>query len=98
MSETTMITKDLEHLADRIERAAVLLQTQRSEHARLQLERDQLAARAGELEDRLQGQDPAALLGQLQELRREQREWQAERRDVALRIETLLKKLERIEG
>ena len=98
MSETVTITKDLEHLADRIEKAALHLQTQRSEHARLQKERDHLAARARELEQKLQGQDPAALLGQLQELRREQREWQAERRDVALRIEALVKKLERIEG
>jgi len=98
MSEPATISKDLERLADRIEKAAGVLRAQRSEHAQLRRERDQLAARAEELERKLQGQDPAALLGQLQDLRREQREWQAERRDVALRIEALVKKLERIEG
>jgi hypothetical protein len=40
----------------------------------------------------------AALLGELNDLRRQQREWQGERREVAIRIEGLLKKLERLEG
>jgi hypothetical protein len=31
-------------------------------------------------------------------LKKEQREWLAERKDVATRIESLLRKLERIEG
>jgi hypothetical protein len=98
MNQTATMTNDLDRLAERIEKAAVLLQAQRTEHARLQAERDQLAARNQELEQKLQGQDPAALLGELQGLRREQRDWQAERREVALRIEALVKKLERIEG
>jgi chromosome segregation ATPase len=98
MRDTTTVTNDLDRLAERIEKAATQLQAQRAEHARLLRERDQLAARSRELEQRLQGQDPAALLGELQGLRREQREWQAERREVALRIEALVKKLERIEG
>ena len=98
MSETVTITNDLDRLAERIEKAAALLQTQRAEHARLQAERDQLAARNQELEHKLQGRDPAMLLGELQGLHREQRDWQSERRDVALRIETLVKKLERLEG
>ncbi len=98
MTDTTTMTKDLDRLAERVEKAAAVLQAQRAEHARLQRERDQLAARAQELEQKLQGQDPAALLAELQGLRREQRDWQAERRDVALRIEALVTKLERIEG
>jgi len=98
MKETLSVTTDLDRLAERIEKAASLLQTQRAEHARLLGERDQLAARNRELEQKLQGQDPGALLGELQTLRREQRDWQAERRDVALRIEALVRKLERIEG
>jgi hypothetical protein len=89
---------DLDRLAERVEKAAVLLQAQRIEHARLQRERDQLAARSQELEQKLQGQDPAALLGELLGLRREQRDWQTERREVALRIETLVAKLERVDG
>ena len=98
MTDTQMMTNDLDRLAVRVEKAAALLQAQRNEHLRLQGERDQLAARSRELEQKLQGQDPAALLGELQGLRREQRDWQAERREVALRIETLVTKLERIEG
>jgi hypothetical protein len=35
---------------------------------------------------------------ELNQLRKEQREWLAERRDVASRIEGLLKKLEVLEG
>jgi len=98
MNETVTITNDLDRLAERIEKAAALLQAQRTEHARLQEERDALAARSQELEHKLQGQDPAALLGELHGLRREQRDWQVERREVALRIEALVTKLERIEG
>ena len=98
MTNTDTMTSDLDRLAERVEKAATLLQTQRTEHARVRQERDQLAARSQELEQKLQGQDPAALLGELQGLRREQRDWQTERRDVALRIEALVTKLERIEG
>lgn len=98
MRDTDTMTNDLDRLAERVEKAAALLQAQRTEHVRLQNEYDQLAARNQELEQKLQGQDPAGLLGELQGLRRERRGWQAERRDVALRIETLVTKLERIEG
>jgi hypothetical protein len=98
MKDTVTMTNDLDRLAERIEKAASLLQAQRTEHARLQSERDQLAARNRELEQTLQGQDPAAILRELQGLRREQRDWQTERREVALRIEALVKKLERLEG
>ena len=98
MTDTHTLTNDLDRLAERVEKAAAVLQAQRIEHARLQSERDQLAARSQELEQKLQGQDPAALLGELQGLRREQRDWQVARREVALRIEALVTKLERIEG
>ena len=70
MTDTSTITNDLDRLAERVEKAASVLQAQRIEHARLQSERDQLAARSRELEQKLQGQDPAALLGELQGLRR----------------------------
>lgn len=98
MSDIVTVTSDLDRLAERIEKAAVLLQEQRAERERLQSENETLAARVRALEERLQGQDPAALVGELQGLRREQHEWQAERREVALRIETLVKKLERLEA
>jgi len=97
MTETLM-TNDLDRLTERVEKAASLLQSQRTEHARLQAERDRLADRVQELETKLQGQDPAVMVGELQVLRREQKDWQTERREVAVRIEALVKKRERIEG
>jgi chromosome segregation ATPase len=98
MTDIPAVTNELDRLTERIEKAAAVLQSQRTERVRLQADRDQLAGRVRELEHRLQGHDPAALAGELQALRREQREWQAERREVAARIEALVKKLERIEG
>jgi len=93
-----VVTNDLDRLAERIEKAAVVLQNLRAERDRLAHEREELAARVLDLEQKLQGQDPAALVGELQNLRREQRDWQTERREVAVRIEALVKKLERIEA
>jgi hypothetical protein len=98
MTETLMMTNDLDRLTERVEKAANLLQSQRADFARLQVERDRLAERVQELETKLQGNDPAVMVGELQALRREQKDWQTERREVAVRIEALMKKLERIEG
>ncbi len=50
------------------------------------------------MEEQLRGQNPAELMGELQTLRKEQKEWQTERREVAGRIETLVKKLDKIDG
>ena len=74
------------------------MQQLRDDRARLERERDELASRLKENEKKLQGQDVAALMGEVATLRREQREWTSERRDVASRIETLIKKLERLEA
>jgi len=97
MTETLM-TNDLDRLTERVEKAANLLQAQRADYVRLQAERDRLADRVQELETKLQGNDPAVMVGEVQALRREQKDWQNERREVAVRIEALVKKLERIEG
>ena len=98
MSETTMVSTDLDLLAERVERAAALIQTMREEKRRIESERNELARRLEESEQRLQGQDVAALLTEVQTLRKEQRDWQGERREVASRIDTLVKKLERLEA
>jgi FtsZ-binding cell division protein ZapB len=97
MNDTTTMQTDLDRLADRVERAAALVQQMREDRERLGRENETLTRRVAELEQKLQGQDPAALLDELNALKREQRDWQTERRDVASRIETLVKKLERIE-
>jgi hypothetical protein len=99
MNETsTVVLPDLDRLADRIERAAGMIQQLRADRDRLQHDRDELALRFKEMEDRLHGQDLGEVLAETQALKREQREWLIERREVAVRIESLLKKLDKIEG
>lgn len=98
MTESTLMISDLDLLAERVERAASLVAQLREEKQALIRERDETTRQLGDLRDRLQGQDATALLSELQQLRKEQKEWQGERRDVATRIETLVRKLERLEG
>lgn len=97
MSETLVMQTDLDRLSERVEKAAALVQQLRDDRARFERERDELNSRVQEMEQKLQGQDVSALMQEVATLRREQREWQDERRDVAARIETLIKKLERLE-
>jgi len=99
MNETaTMTATDLDRLAERVERAAALVQKLRDDRAQLERERDELAKGSQDIHHRLQGQDPAALVQELAALKKEQREWISERREVAHRIETLIKKLEKLEA
>ena len=98
MNDATTMTTDLDLLAERVEKAAALIQRMRDEKQRAERERDELARKLHESEQKLQGQDAVALLSALQTLRKEQRDWQGERRDVANRIESLVKKLERLEA
>lgn len=106
MTETTAVmSTDLDLLAERVERAASLVQQLRTDNLRLTSEREEFTRRMEEAEAKLegaekqlQGQDVTALLGELTDLRRLQRDWQSERRDVATKIEGLLKKLDRLEG
>jgi predicted nucleic acid-binding Zn-ribbon protein len=94
----TMTQSDLDRLSERVEKAAGLVQQLRDERGRIEKERDEIAKRVNELEQKLQGQDVAALMTEISTLRKEQREWITERRDVAHKIEALLKKLERLEA
>jgi predicted nucleic acid-binding Zn-ribbon protein len=99
MSETTpMVTTDLDRLSERVEKAAAMVQQLRDDRTRLERERDDLARRLRETEQKLQGQDVAAVLSEVASLRREQREWTSERREVATRIEALVRKLEKLDG
>ena len=98
MTETAVIQTDLDQLSERVERAAQLVQKLREDSQRIARERDEQAQRVTELEQKIQGQDVPALLQELGTLRREQKEWQSERRDVASRIETMLRKLEKLEA
>lgn len=105
MTETTMMQTDLDLLAERVERAAALVQRLKEDRQRLERELSDSQARLEETERRLheterklQGQDLGAVMGELQTLRLSQRQWDGERREVASRIETLMKKLERLES
>jgi predicted nucleic acid-binding Zn-ribbon protein len=98
MTDTAIMQTDLDRLSERVEKTATLVQQLRDDRARFERERDEFASRVQDLEQKLQGQDVPALMQELGTLRREQRDWQNERRDVAGRIESLLKKLERLEG
>lgn len=98
MMDSAVVTTDLDRLAERVEKAAAVILDLRAKQAQLEAEKADLARRLEETVGKLQGNDPSALVGELAALKKEQREWLAERKDVATRIETLLKKLERIEG
>jgi chromosome segregation ATPase len=96
--DTAVVTTDFDRLAERVERAAAVIQELRAKQAQLESEKADLARRLEETTSKLQGNDPSALVTDLGALKKEQREWIAERKDVATRIESLLRKLERIEG
>lgn len=98
MMDTAVVTTDLDRLAERVEKAAALIVDLRAKQAQLEAEKADLARRLEETAGKLQGNDPSALVAELGALKKEQREWLSERKDVATRVESLLRKLERIEG
>jgi predicted nucleic acid-binding Zn-ribbon protein len=98
MTEATVMQTDLDRLADRIEKAAGIIQDLRSARDRALGETDELRQRVRAMEEQLRGQNPAELMGELQTLRKEQKEWLTERREVAGKIEALVKKLDKIDG
>ena len=97
MNDTAVAANDLDRLAERVERAATLVGELRSRNSLLEQERTTLLKKLEETQSKLQGQDAGALVSELAALRREQREWLTERRDVASRIEAISAKLERLE-
>ena len=98
MNETAVVVgTDLDRLAERVERAARLITELRTKATRLEEERNALQQRLADTEGRLQGQDPSALMTEIAALRKEQRDWLAERREVTTRIEAISSKLERLE-
>ena len=96
--DIAVATTDLDRLAERVEKAALIIHDLRAKLAQAETEKADLSRKLAETSGQLQGNDPAALLAELAALKKEQREWLSERKDVATRIETFLRKLERIEG
>ncbi len=98
MTTTTAVAStDLDRLAERVERAATLITELRRKNVQLEQEQVQLRQRLADTQSKLQGQDPVVVLHELAALKKEQREWLAERRDVATRIEAISAKLERLD-
>lgn len=73
------------------------LATLQTQAATLEQERVALGQRLEETKSQLQGQDPVAVVTELAALKKEQREWVNERRDVAARIEAICAKLDRLD-
>jgi chromosome segregation ATPase len=96
--DIAVATTDLDRLAERVEKAALIIQDLRAKLAQAETEKADLSRKLAETSGKLQGNDPTALLAEMAALKKEQREWLAERKDVATRIESFLRKLERIEG
>jgi cell division protein ZapA len=59
---TTVMHTDLDRLTERVEKAAALVQQLRDDRARLEHDNGELGRRLQELEQKLQGQDVAALV------------------------------------
>ena len=96
--ETAVKQSDLDRLTERVEKAAAIVQQLRDDRTRLEQERNALALKLQELEQKLQGNDATALVQELGLLRKDQHDSQTERRDVASKIEALVRKLEKLEG
>jgi predicted RNase H-like nuclease (RuvC/YqgF family) len=97
-TDITIMQTDLDRLAERVEKAAAIVQQLRDDRSRLEQQNNELTSRLEDMERKLQGADAAALVHEVTQLRKEQREWQAERRDVASKVEALAKKLDKLEG
>jgi chromosome segregation ATPase len=97
MNDTAVVTTDLDRLAERVERAATLITELRAKNSQLEQERVSLSKKLEETQSKLQGQDPSALVAEVAALKKEQRDWLNERKDVATRIEAISAKLERLE-
>jgi len=96
--DIAVATTDLDRLAERVEKAALIIQDLRAKLAQAETEKADLSRKLAETSGKLQGNDPTALLAEMAALKKDQREWLAERKEVATRIESFLRKLERIEG
>ena len=96
--ENNVVTNDLDRLAERVEKAAALVVELRGKLAQAEQEKAALTQQLKDQTTKLQGNDPDALVNELTALKKEQRDLLAERKDVANRIETILKKLDRLEA
>jgi len=87
----------LDALADQIERAAVAIARLRDENGKLSVRVKELEGKLGAGEKQLAGRKLDEVLSELDLLRGVEKQWTTERKEIAHRIEDLVKKLEKLE-
>jgi len=87
----------LDALADQIERAAVAIARLRDENGKLSARVKDLEGKLGAGEKQLAGRKLDEVLSELDLLRGVEKQWTTERKEIAHRIEDLVKKLEKLE-
>jgi chromosome segregation ATPase len=87
----------LDALAAQIDRAATVIARLKKENAGLSARLAELETTIGAGEKRLQGRTLDDLLAELDQLKGIERQWTAERKEVANRIDDLVAKLERLD-
>ena len=87
----------LDALADQIERAAVAIARLRDENSKLNARVKDLEGKVGAGEKQLAGRKLDEVLSELDLLRGVEKQWTTERKEIAHRIEDLVKKLEKLE-
>lgn len=88
----------LDALAAQIDRAADAIARLKKENAGLSTRVSELESMLGAGEKRLQGRTLDEVLGELEQLKGIERQWAAERKEIANRIEEMVAKLERLDG
>ena len=87
----------LDALADQIERAVVAIARLRDENCKLSTSVKELEGKLGAGEKQLAGRKLDEVLSELDLLRGVEKQWTTERKEIAHRIEDLVRKLERLE-
>jgi chromosome segregation ATPase len=88
----------LDALAAQIDRAADAIARLKKENAGLNARITELQSVLGAGAKRLQGRTLDDVLGELEQLKGVERQWAAERKEIANRIEEMVAKLERLDG
>ena len=98
MSEVmTAKLEGMDVLADQIERAAAAIGKLKDDNAKLSARVKELEGKVGTGEKQLAGRKLDEVLSELDLLRGVEKQWTTERKEIAHRIEDLVRKLEKIE-
>jgi chromosome segregation ATPase len=87
----------LDVLASQIERAANAIVQLKADNAKLKVRVQELEGKVGAGEKALGGRKLNEALAELDQLRGVEKQWTTERKEIAHRIEDLVKKLERLD-